>query len=163
MAKALIVIDVQNGFVTKSSQHVVPKIKRLLESKKFDTVIFTKFVNAPNSPFRKIKKWYKVAAPPETDIVNDLKQFASTIFQKNVYSAFTPEFEHFLKENKISQLYFVGIDTECCVLKTAIDAFEKGYEPFLLADYCASHESRQYHTIGLKLFGRLVSPNNIIK
>ena len=163
MTKALIVIDVQNGFITKSSSHIVARIKELLESKKFNTVVFTQFVNVPNSPFRKIKKWNKVGMSPETDIANVLKPFAKTVFKKNLYSSFTAEFEQFLKEKRITQLYLVGIDTECCVLKTAVDAFEKGYEPFLLENYCASHESRKFHSIGVALFGRLVSPRHIIK
>jgi len=162
MARALIVIDVQNGFITPSSRHVIQKIKKLLESKKFDIVVFTQFVNVPGSPFRKIKNWHKIATAPETDIVPELKPFAKTVFKKNVYSSFTPEFERFLKKNKISQLYLAGIDTECCVFKTAVDAFEKGYEPFLLASYCASHESSKFHQMGVALFGRLITPKNII-
>jgi len=162
VTKALIVIDVQNGFITKSSSHIVARIKELLESKKFNTVAFTQFVNVPNSPFRKIKNWNKVGTPPETNIVNMLKPFVKTVFKKRLYSSFTAEFEQFLKEKRINQLYLVGIDTECCVLKTAVDAFEKGYEPFLLAYYCASHESGTFHHMGLKMFGRLISPKHII-
>ena len=162
MAKALIVIDVQNGFITKSSKHVVPRIKKLLERKTFDIIIFTQFINAPQSPFRKIKNWHKVATSPEIDIVDELQPFAYNIFKKYIYSAFTPEFELFLRKNNISQLYICGIDTECCVLKTAVDAFEKGYEPFLLANCCASHESKKYHSLGITLFERLVSPKHVI-
>ena len=31
------------------------------------------------------------------------------------------------KENKIKDIYLCGIDTDACVLKTAIDLFENNY------------------------------------
>ena len=162
MEKALIIIDLQNGFITESSKRVIPKIKSLIESNKFKHILFTKFINQKDGPFFKILNWERVISPPETQIVDELKPFAKNIFIKHLYSSFTEEFNNYLKKHNISDLYIIGIDTECCVFKTAVDAFEKGYKPFILSEYCASHESEEYHTLGIKLLKRLLGKNQIL-
>jgi hypothetical protein len=39
---------------------------------------------------------------------------------------------------RVSQISVVGIDTDMCVLKTALDIFDLGIEPIILVDCCAS-------------------------
>jgi len=49
----LVVVDVQNGFITEHSQHVVPVITNLVrrwQAARGD-VIFTRYRNYPSSPF----------------------------------------------------------------------------------------------------------------
>ena len=42
------------------------------------------------------------------------------------------------------------------MLKTAIDAFERGIEPVVVVDACASHAGREIHEAGLTLLRRFV-------
>ena len=161
MSNALVVIDVQNGFISKSSMHIIPRIKKMLVKNKFDHVIFTIFVNPKQSPWKKWMGWHNVSKSPEIDIVQELSAFAHHVFEKNTYSSFTDSFEKFLKNEKITELYLVGIDTEACVFKTALDAFEKGYRPIVLSKYCASHESASYHKLALKLLRRLIGEEQV--
>ena len=55
-------------------------------------------------------------------IVIDTKD--NRVLEKRTYTALTPELMTYLKENKIKDIYLCGIDTDACVLKTAIDLFE---------------------------------------
>lgn len=161
--KALVVIDVQKGFVNSHSKPVVPRIKKLLKSGKFKHVVFTRFVNRKRSPYRKIMKWHKLSSAPETDIVDDLLPYANVVFTKSVYSPFSSsDFGNFISKNKITELYLVGIDTECCVLKTAVDAFERGMTPIVLAYYCASHAGKAFHKMGLKAAARYCGEKQVI-
>ena len=163
MARALVIVDVQNGFVNEKNRHAILRIKQLLDANKFGHVLFTKFVNKTNSPYQRILEWYKLTGPPETNIVSELQPYAKTVFEKSIYSIFTPEFVTYLEKNKISELYIAGIDTECCVLKIAVDAFERGYKPYVLAFYCASHSDPSFHEAGLKLLEKFIGKKQIIR
>lgn len=161
MANALIVIDVQNGFVNEHSRHVVARIAGLIQEKRFDHAVFTQFINTDNSPYQRIMNWHRMRKSPETDIVEDLIPYAKSSFTKTTYSIFTREMSEFLGERKVDELYFCGIDTDICVLKSAVDAFEKGYNPHILAYYCASHYGPEYHEMGLKLARRFIGKDNV--
>ncbi len=59
-------------------------------------------------------------------------------------------------------LLLIGIATDGCVLKTAVDAFEQGLTPIVLSDLCASHAGNQVHEAGLLLIGRFIGKDQII-
>jgi len=162
MSNALIIIDVQKGFVNEYSKHIIHKLINLIQDNKFEYLIFSQFINTEDSPYRMLMGWERLKESPEIDIVDELKEYAINVFQKNKYSMFTQEFENFLKQKNIKELYFTGIDTDICVLKNAVDAFEKGYTPYVLADYCASHYGDEYHQIGLKLIKKFIGEKQVI-
>jgi nicotinamidase-related amidase len=166
---ALVVVDVENGFITKDSAPVVPVIVDLVRRWRGD-VVFTRYHNYPGSPYEQLIGWYGLHEQSERELVSELATYAgehrSHIIDKNVYTALTDEGEKWLADNEISDLYICGIATDGCVLKTALDAFEKGYTPWVLADACASNatsmEAAEVHRISLQLMARLVGAGQII-
>ncbi|MFI2736922.1 isochorismatase family protein [Streptomyces sp. NPDC018711] len=48
-----------------------------------------------------------------------------------------------------TNLVFCAIATESCVLKSAADAFEYGYAPWIVTDTCASDTGLHVHDAGL--------------
>ena len=48
--KCLLVIDVQNGFVSPKTEYVVPRILELIEQFKDELIVATKFLNYKESP-----------------------------------------------------------------------------------------------------------------
>ena len=160
--RALVIIDVQKGFINEYSKHVPERITQLLELNLFKEVILTKFINKDNSQFEKILHWRRLKDPEETGLAGNLNQSTTKIFVKNNYSAFTHEFIAYLKEKQISALYLVGIDTDVCVMKSAVDAFEKGFKPVVLGYYCASQAGKSYHESALKILERCIGKQNII-
>lgn len=52
----LVVVDVQNGFVTEHSEHVVPVIEQLVREwlDRGRDVVFTRYLNYDDSPFEQI-------------------------------------------------------------------------------------------------------------
>lgn len=157
----LFVIDVQNGFVTEKTKHVVPRIISLMES--FNgMIIATKFINVEKSPFQQIMHWYGLRSSPETDVVKDIAKHANFIVEKAIYSACVEDVKNLLTKNKIDEAYVAGIDTDCCVLKTAIDLFEIGISPIVLADYCASNGGERSHMAGITVLERNIGRQQII-
>ncbi|WP_458408341.1 cysteine hydrolase family protein [Anaerotignum sp.] len=157
----LLVIDVQNGFVSESTEHIVPEIVALMDA--FEGVsIATKFVNQDNSPYERFMEWDALKTSPEIDLLPEVEKRADIVIEKPGYTACTEEVMQYLSENKIDTAYLVGIDTDCCVLKTAADLFEYGIRPVVLADYCASSGGKVSHDAGLLVLERTIGEKQII-
>jgi nicotinamidase-related amidase len=159
----LLVVDVQNGFVNEHTRHIVPVINRLIAActGRGERVAFTRFVNTPDSAYARWIGWTRFMQEPENDLFDALDVGAAPVFVKHGYTAFTPEFESFLHAQRIERLVFCGIATDGCVLKSAVDAFERGVEPVVLTDACASHAGREVHEAGLLLLGRFIGAGQL--
>jgi len=164
MQTALVVIDVQNGFISEHTAHVVPIVAALVETcvaAKVD-VVFTRFVNQPGSAFERLLGWRELQTTPATDIVQELADSAQYVVDKHQYSAFTTEFDALAGRRGWKRVLLCGIATEACVLKTAIDAFERGVTPLVVQDACASDGGRAAHDAGLLVLGRVVGASQLI-
>jgi nicotinamidase-related amidase len=148
---ALMVVDVQNGFVTAASAHVVPIITNLVRrwQDADGDVIFTRYYNYSGSPFERLIGWYGLHASPDTELVDDLIPFThdphAHVIDKKVYTAFTDDGRQLVEEQGFTDLFICGIATDGCILKTTLDAFELGYTPWVLADAVASNASTSIH------------------
>lgn len=162
MNTLLFVVDVQNGFVSEKTKFVLERITNLLQKNLFDYVAFTQFMNEEPSPYREYLHWGKLSTSAEQDIHPAIKPFAANIFKKGVYSAINTETMKFIKEHNIGKVFILGIDTDCCVLKTAVDLFENNIHPIVLAHYSASNGGKVSHDAGVKVLERLIGRHNII-
>jgi nicotinamidase-related amidase len=163
----LVVVDVQNGFITEHSQPVIPIIIELVRRWQAagGDVVFSRYLNYAGSPFERLIGWTKMADGPETELVAELASYVgphTPVVDKYIYTLFTPEGTQLVDERGWTDLYICGIDTEICVLKTAVDAFERDLTPWILKDACASHAGPKAHTAGLLIAGRFIGANQII-
>lgn len=164
----LVVVDVQNGFVTEHSQHVVPAIANLAEQWYLDgrDVAFTRYLNYDDSPFERIMGWSKLKHSPEIDFVEEMQPLlgrAAGCVDKQIYSMFTEGGERLVRERGWTDMYVCGIDTEVCVLKTAVDAFERGIRAWVLSDVSASHSGQVAHDAGLLVASKMIGRRQIIE
>lgn len=161
----LLVVDVQNGFVNEHTRHVVAIINRLIGafSARGEPLAFTRFVNTPDSGYARWIGWTRFMQAPENDLCDALEVGDAPVFVKHGYTAFTPEFEGSLRTQRIRRLVLCGIATDGCVLKSAVDAFERGIEPVVVTDACASHAGREVHEAGLLLLGRFIGKGQLKK
>lgn len=159
----LLVVDVQNGFVNEHTRQVIEAVNRLIGafSGRSEPVAFTRFVNTPGSGYARWIGWTRFMQGPENDLFDALDVGDSPVFVKHAYTAFTPEFEKHLREHRIERLVLCGIATDGCVLKSAVDAFERGIEPVVVTDACASHAGREIHEAGLLLLGRFIGTRQL--
>ncbi|MBE8965067.1 cysteine hydrolase [Nostocales cyanobacterium LEGE 12452] len=163
MNEILLVVDMQNGFMSDKCRHIIPTIIKLIERFLADgkLVEFTRFINTNHSNYVKLIHWSKLMQEPETSIIDELQPYINNIFDKPYYSAFTETFSSFIFINKISKIYLCGIATDSCILKTAIDSFERGIEPVIIEDACSSHGGQQAHDAGIFLLKRNIGKNQI--
>lgn len=154
MKTALVVVDVQKYFINKYTKFIPQKIAGYIQKNKFDHILFTKFVNNRNTNFYKLLDWKKCLRSPETDIVSPLTKYTdkSNIFEKSGYSIFKSKgLLNFIQKYKITKFYLCGIDTDACILASAYDGFDLGYEMVVLKDLCRSHYGEYYHESAFKI------------
>jgi nicotinamidase-related amidase len=163
VARALLVVDVQNGFLNEHTRHVIANINRLTEAfvAREEPVAFTRFVNTPGSGYERWIGWSRFMSEPENAIVDAIDVRAGRVFVKHGYSAFTPAFSDYLSDAGIDSLVICGIATDGCVLKSAVDAFERDIEPWVVSDACASHAGASLHEAGLILIGRFIGTGQL--
>ena len=160
---ALLVVDVQNGFVNEHTRHVIGPINRLISafSERREPLAFTRFVNMPDSGYERWIGWTRFMHGPENDLYDAIHAGAGPVFVKHGYTALTPELENYLREQQVERLVLCGIATDGCVLKSAVDAFERGIEPVVVTDACASHGGSEIHEAGLLLLGRFIGAGQL--
>jgi len=144
MKQALLIVDVQNYFINKNTQHVPGNIKRLIETNDFSVIAFSQFINSPDSAFVKHLNFTGCTKSPYSDIVADLKPWLKkdNVFTKCAFSIFTnPKFENYLQKKNVDELVICGLDTDYCVLADCFNAFDRGYKVTVIADCCASFTS----------------------
>ena len=144
--KALLIVDLQNDFLPGGAlpapygNRIIPVVNQLINQ--FDQVIASRDWH-PNNTIH-FKKWpiHCVANSKGADFPKELNQAKITIqLQKGTrdsddgYSAFEAtnlNLNHYLRENKIEELYVCGLTTEYCVKNTVLDAVQLGYKTWVV-------------------------------
>jgi len=160
----LLVVDMQNGFLGHRSGHVLPIVTRVVEEfkKRGIPVVLTRFHNNPDSQYERLIGWTRLRTSPEVDLAPGLEFDGVAIIDKTIYTALTPEFISMIESHGWRTVAICGVATDGCVLKTAVDVFERGMVPLVLADACASHAGDDVHKAGLLLLSRFIGKQQVI-
>ena len=146
MKTALIVIDVQNGFAVENAERLPKKIVKHLENENYNYVLFTQSINDPESNFHKILNWKKGVDGDFIEIHPLLRPYLteSNTFKKNSYSAFkSQDLVKFLQDKNVEKIFLCGINTDACVLASAFEAFDLGYNFDIIDELCSVSSFRQ--------------------
>jgi nicotinamidase/pyrazinamidase len=162
--RAIIVVDMQKDNVGRFCQAIIPNIKALIQkardkgipvifacdSRYSEDFIFTR-IGYPLHAIRGTDGAKVIAEldPRPTDV---------TVEKRMLSGFFGSDLDFTLRQKGTKALIVTGVATWACVLKTAWDAFELGYEVVVPADCCAS-PSLEDHEVALRLLKRL----NILK
>lgn len=148
-ARALIVVDLQNDFVTGSlavpgAHEILVPIKKLIKS--YNVVIFSRDWHPPDHisfkdhPVHCVEGTWgaELAIEPLSDhiIINK-----GTQFDVEEYSAYLKA-KSYLTEN-ISEIHIVGLALDYCVKATALDAIRDHKCVYVLEDLCRSLRSSE--------------------
>ncbi|MDD3237687.1 MAG: hydrolase [Candidatus Gastranaerophilales bacterium] len=130
----LLIIDVQEKLVAMLN-------KKVVDSK---TAILAATANTLEIPTI-ITEQYPQGLGGTVDIVKTKLPPNSTILEKTTFSACetAPVMKTIEATNK-SQIIICGIEAHICVLQTALDLINKGYEVFVVKDACASRNKEEF-------------------
>jgi len=156
MRKALIMIDVQKGFINKTTIPVISRIRNFIKKHRdeYKLLIFTQYFNKKSSSFTRHLDWHGFMDKKETDLVDEIKEFVNNknLFPKYTYGSFVDnKLFNLLKKNKIEQVELTGFDTENCVLTFARDAFDRGMSVVVLKNLVASSSNPKLHKSALEI------------
>ena len=157
---ALLIVDVQVGFVNDATRHIVPKVEAL--QKRYKHVYATRFINVEGSPYRKLLDWHRFYESSDDVPLAFQPVDGVTVIDKHVYTCITPAFLEELQSKGVEEVAICGIDTDACVAKCAVDLFENGIRPVLLSEACASHAGPEFHEAALRILPRLIGKNQIV-
>jgi len=160
MSSCLVIIDVQKGLINEASKHI-PGIVQDLQNQ-YDSVFVFRYVNPPHSPYRTLLSWNKFSQGSEETELAFTPRSGAEVVVKGLYSCMNDAFLRRLKELGVSEVHLCGLDTNACVLKTAVDLFELGLRPVVLSSACASHSGKDLHDAALTILERLIGPRQIV-
>jgi nicotinamidase-related amidase len=163
MFNPLLVVDVQCGFINDFTHHIPQRVLRLIQQGNHEPIVFTRFLNQPDGPYSQLLGWHECDRAPATDLAPELKEIADPelVFAKPGLCGLSDSLIQFLEDHQFKQVTVVGIDTDMCVLKIAMDLFDRGIEPIVLTDCCASTAGLQAHLAGLAVLSRNIGAQRL--
>ena len=155
----LLVVDFQKEFINEQTKSSLEDIKNLVNSHKYDKVLFTKFINNENNPNYKIG-WYGCMDEESRKVCMDTTGY--DVLEKETYTAYNDELIQYIKDNNINNIYICGMDVECCVLGTAFNLFEHGYNTYVLKDYSYSCIGEREKRNAMEIIERCIGSDYVI-
>lgn len=153
--RALIVVDVQAGFLSDYTSRCLPRVHELLASDEFDLVIATRFFNPDGSAFRTRINWDRLSSPEEVQLDRLVEARADIIIDKDTYGCGATLLSA-LKSHGISGATLVGIDTDVCVLQNAAYLFDHGVNVDVDLAGCATNGGPEADAAAARLMGRTI-------
>lgn len=168
MKNILLIVDLQKGFtLSEQTAFLKEKIEELLKSEIFDVVIATRFLNGDNSIFEQLLSWKRFKTEAERELVENIKPYVDYVEDKYIYSCVNTNFIQRLCQMNDGrypeQIFLAGVDTDSCVMATAIDLFENNIRPIVLTDYCASNGGEEVHKAAITCMRRLIGERQLKK
>jgi nicotinamidase-related amidase len=162
--KLLLIVDAQRGFINEATESVIERINKVARTfyAREWPVICTRFVNLPGSNWERLRDWRDMRGEPETLLAESLEVQTPYIFKKSTYSAWSHEVQLVCQNNGVRDVFVVGIDTNECVLATALAVFDAGYTPWVVEDACASGGGMTAHRKTIELLKPLLGEQQVI-
>lgn len=156
----LLIVDVQSGFINDWTAHVPVRVSALQDS--FDCVVATRIYNPQRSLYRKLVGWNDFSLGSVDTQLAFVPRPDAAIIDKATYSCVNETFIERLRRDAISRVHLCGIGTGGAVLVSAVDLFEAGIEPVVLAHACGSVGGHEEHHAGLQILRKLIGKKQVI-
>ena len=160
MSSLLLIIDLQKDFINDNTKHILSRIENTISEKRYDNIAFTRYINSTHNICYKKLDFKGCLSEEGQKIAIDSNSYK--VIDKEAYTGYVEELKNYLIEKDIKEIYLCGLNTDCCVLKTALDLFEAGYEVYVLKDLCASTEGNQLHLNALEIIKNNIGKQYIL-
>jgi len=166
MSKRLYIgVDLQKGFLTDKiiASGYIEKIEKFLATLSRDEVVLSKFINHPDSAFIRVLEWNRMQTDdPDTQLFGNLEIAGYDVVEKTGYTAWVPTVIEKAHARAVEEIVIFGLDTDACVLKTALDVFDAGLCPLVLKDLSASSGGQTRHNIGIDLLNITIDQKHVL-
>lgn len=170
--KALLVIDMLEDFINRegalttgpAGEEIIDFIKEKIHEfrKKDYPIIYICDNHEIDDKEFDMFPSHCIAGTEGSQIIKELEpEKGEKIIKKRRYSSFFgTDLDLYLRENKIDEIYLVGVCTNICVLYTAADARNLAYKVNVYKDGVASFDE-EAHKFALKEMGTTLGCNTI--
>lgn len=162
MSKALLIIDVQHGFL-KGYEKLPERISKVAHTflRNNDKVVAIQHIDEiEGSPIE-----FGTYGANIPDILIDS---ADILIQKKYPTSFKEtDLDNYLQNHGIKELFITGFNMEFCILFTSITAADRGYEVTVIEDLCGSaNDGKTYEMNDLDIvdfIGTVLDWSDIVK
>lgn len=139
--KILLAVDIQPEFADKDGMYpkILGFVRDAVAGDEYQRVIATKCLNRENSNYVRYSGW--------TDMLDGAKELEfepDEVIEKISYGLLDYSFLA-----KDAEIHVIGYNTGACVLKVALDLFDRDYNFKVLTKYCYSGDGKYNHERGL--------------
>ena len=158
--KALLVIDVQHGFMKNGTETLVPRISELVRKWPVEDLFYLKYRNYPSSFFTKNLDWAACTTGDDINIVPEVFVQGAKVFDHYGYSP-PPELLGILKD--YGAIHICGVDTDACVMAAVFSLWDAEIKPVVLEEYCGSSGGEHFHRAALGLMLRQFGAASVLR
>lgn len=159
--RALLIIDIQPGFVDDRNAWIVPNVVEVLKRGKYDLVVEAVFHAEPGSLWDRQMDWTFPLTPTISEIKDILPIDVITVTKttKSIFKG-DKDIVAILKEKNIEEVHLVGLDTNDCVFASAQEAFDLGFFTYVIEEGTESSQNAQFRTSVLDILRELGMTNH---
>ncbi len=160
--RALIVVDIQEGFIEDWSPSFRKNVAWLLSNELYALYIEATFYAPKGSLWEKQTGWTFPYEPTVPWVLELLKGKKVIQIKKNTRSTFKGNInlEKLLRKNKIEELHIIGFDTGSCVYATTQEAFDKGFFTYVIEECVGSSDGMKMHKNAISVLRKLGLTNH---
>ena len=161
--RALLLIDIQHGFVKRWKEPFLSNLKQLFAEIDYDLYVEVTFHAEKGSLWDKQTDWtfpYEPTIPEVQKLLKKEKHVTHIV--KETKSAFEgdKDLHAILKRHGIKEVHVVGFDSADCVLTTAQDAFDLGFFTYVIEECTGASEGKKIHKDALEILRSLGLTNH---
>lgn len=161
--KILLVVDVQEGYVSDENRHIVKDIEKHIDNFNYDLVIATRFINKSESLHRsELNMQEMTMLSPYAKLAGNINHIADIVIMKSTYTSLTTDVAKLLEKNNVKEVYLAGFNTDTSIMATALELFDKGIKPKILSQLCGSVKGNTRNSVALEILKDALGENNIL-
>lgn len=162
MKTALVIIDMQKGFVNEHTLGLSERIVDFANNGKFNLVIGTRYVNNENTACHIYEGWNDCwEGSDEAELIESVDAVCDVVLSKSTFSCWNNAFKKVLRYFGIDKLVFCGVNTSCCVLASAFGAYDDVYDITVIEDLCGSTTGVDSHENGIRVLKECITKSRV--
>ena len=156
----ILVDDMQRDLGNEHAERIVPAVNAL--QRQYPTAYAFRFVNQDDTPAQNILAWRERSAGSSESYLAFTPAPHLVIYEKTGYTAVTPRLLQELRETGVETVLLCGMNTEANITATALDLFQAGIRPVVVANACASSGGSSYHECAIRALSRSIGEHNVL-
>lgn len=159
----VVVVDPQKGWLNQFTEPTLHALaEELNRGDHWRSVVVTQFMNDEKSPFRTLMPWWKAfQTHSDTDLLQEFIQPRARVFTHDIYG-FSPKLWSYCGRQGVKQMVLTGVETDATIVKTAMDAFDRGISVWVPPHLLASTYGPLGQEHGLAILKKVLGRDHIL-